>query len=98
MTQFAFSQNLTGDAEHDRLRRTHLGQAHIAGTGPDGRTCRDCRFWHLWKREWRNGESERIPVTPSGGTDAPCNKPIAGKSGAKVPGSALACRFFEDRP
>ena len=30
----------------DGIAKTFLGQAHIAGTGPDGMTCRECTFWH----------------------------------------------------
>ncbi|PLU83398.1 hypothetical protein BMJ22_05100 [Sinorhizobium medicae] len=44
-----FSQNLTAKEVHRPIAETYLGQAHIAGTGPDGKTCRECIFWHVWK-------------------------------------------------
>lgn len=46
-----FSEHLTAKEVHQPIAETFLGQAHIAGTGPEGRTCRECRFWHAWK--WR---------------------------------------------
>lgn len=46
-----FSEHLTAKEVHRPIAETFLGQAHIAGTGPEGRTCRECRFWHTWK--WR---------------------------------------------
>jgi len=46
-----FSEHMTAKEVHRPIAETFLGQAHIAGTGPEGRTCRECRFWHAWK--WR---------------------------------------------
>lgn len=46
-----FSEHMTAREVHKPIADTYLGQAHIAGTGPEGRTCRECRFWHAWK--WR---------------------------------------------
>lgn len=97
MTPRDYSKNMTGGPDHAAIRRTHLGQAHIAGTGPEGMTCGDCRFFHLWKSERFKGEQRRIAVQVGRRAEASCNKPIAGKSQAKFPGSALACRLFEGR-
>jgi hypothetical protein len=33
-----------------KFRSTYLGQAHLAGTGPAGKTCRECIYWHLWNQ------------------------------------------------
>ena len=46
-----FSEHMTAKEIHRPIADTYLGQAHIAGTGPEGKTCRECRFWHAWK--WR---------------------------------------------
>lgn len=42
------------------LRMTYLGQAHIAGTGPEGKTCRECRFFGVEKVE----NKHRVLVSP----------------------------------
>jgi len=34
----------------ERFRNTYLGQAHLAGTGPTNKTCRECRFWHVMEQ------------------------------------------------
>lgn len=44
-----FSEHLTAKEVHRPIAETYLGQAHIAGTGPEGKTCRECIFWHVWK-------------------------------------------------
>lgn len=38
-----FSEHMTAKEVHLPIAETYLGQAHIAGTGPEGRTCRECR-------------------------------------------------------
>lgn len=40
-----FSEHLTPAQFDSPIRSTYLGQAHIAGTGPSGTTCRECVFW-----------------------------------------------------
>jgi hypothetical protein len=59
-----FSEHMTAKDVHRPIADTYLGQAHIAGTGPEGRTCRECRFWHAWK--WRK---------LVGGQRAHCDRP-----------------------
>lgn len=84
------------------LRRTYLGQAHIAGTGPEGSTCRECAFWGIARA--KDGEAKIC----SPGHFAKSNKAQAGhlkkgschklrhrKSNRQFPCSALACRLFE---
>lgn len=40
-----FGRFLTTSETDHAIRRTFLGQAHIAGTGPAGKTCRECAFF-----------------------------------------------------
>ncbi|UWF67345.1 hypothetical protein [Brucella sp. 1315] len=42
---FNISPHMTAADFDCQVRNTYLGQAHIAGTGPDGTTCRQCRHW-----------------------------------------------------
>lgn len=88
--------------EHDRLMRTFIGQAHIAGTGPDGKTCRECALWGVMKRV--DGEAIIAPpghfaisnkASPGALKRGKCNFAIRGKSGRRIPHTALACRFFQ---
>lgn len=97
-----FSQHMKDVPEHHPIRDTFLGQAHIAGTGPEGKTCRECRFWHKWK--W-SGKGY-IPCPPGyfskSHKDHPneiknalCNRPIINKANRLIPHDAKACRLFE---
>lgn len=104
-------ENLKGltSAPHDAaIRATYLGQAHIAGTGPEGKTCRECIFWHAWTRVKVGKEYESRPAPPSyfsfRHADHPgelkrarCNFPIINKAKRAVPHHASACRMFEQQ-
>ena len=37
--------HLTANSATDKARFTHQGQAHFGGTGPKGKTCRECIHW-----------------------------------------------------
>lgn len=43
--QFNISPHMTAADFDCPIRNTYLGQAHIAGTGPEGTTCRQCKHW-----------------------------------------------------
>ncbi|PLT95516.1 hypothetical protein BMJ32_29655 [Sinorhizobium medicae] len=101
-----FSQNLTAKEVHRPIAETYLGQAHIAGTGPDGKTCRECIFWHVWKSRKLAEGIKKIPAdpgyfgkrhrkTPCELKNARCNRPILNKANRLIPHSAKACRLFE---
>lgn len=90
--------HLTAAPFDEAFKGTYLGQAHIAGSGPPGRTCRECRFFHLLK--------DGAPVSPgfyskanrdTAGQLKPakCNYPIPHKAPRRFPHHAKACRFFE---
>lgn len=98
MTLFKGGNPNLHDCKFDAaLRATHIGQAHIAGTGPGGKTCRECRFFGV------PGERGQI-VSPgyyASGEFANCLKqgrcfaPMTHKVKRRFPHHALACRLFE---
>ncbi|MGF6253807.1 hypothetical protein [Ensifer sp. LBL] len=102
-----FSEHLTAKEVHQPIADTYLGQAHIAGTGPEGTTCRECIFWHVWKsKKLAGGGIEKVPAdpgyfgarhpkTPCELKKAFCNRPILNKANRLIPHSAKACRLFE---
>lgn len=96
------TRHLTPLPEHDRLMRTFIGQAHIAGTGPAGKTCRECALWGLKKHtdgQWfitpPGHFSASSKVCPGALKRGKCNYEIRGKSGRRIPHIAPACRFFQ---
>lgn len=84
--------------EHERIGQTYLGQAHIAGTGPEGKTCRECRWFG--PPGYSGGVELGIYASCRGGgrlRPQKCNKPIANKASDRIPYDAKACRLFEQR-
>lgn len=92
-----FSEHLTESEQLEPIRLTHLGQAHFAATGPEGRTCRECEKWYHLGRN--SGEPVKVkkPHRYDAGAQRPCKcqHPIANKAERRVPHDALACRFFK---
>jgi hypothetical protein len=78
-----------------QAQQTHRGMAHFAGTGPVGRTCRECAHWQS-KRRWS------APGALGGGEPlaSPCARyhVLMRQPGKPVPHSAWACRHFEQSP
>jgi hypothetical protein len=91
------SAHLTkGFSNEDQIRRTFAGMAHFAGTGPAGKTCRECVFWN-WSREGYYGQKK------FGGTLKPqrClrySQLSNGRQGETIPSNAQACKYFEPAP
>ena len=75
-------------------QQTFEGQAHFAGTGPAGHTCRECRFWAHRIRARRSGLTTAGEPKP-----ASCLKAQQLSHSRKrtpvVPHFAVACRHFE---
>lgn len=109
-TLFKLTEHRTRAPFDAQLSKTYLGQAHIAGTGPAGKTCRECKHWHLWEpiyypeeyrkrevREWRRAE---VGHKKRKGEirDAQCNKLPDRKPDKLIPHNARACRLFEQNP
>jgi hypothetical protein len=102
-----FSEGLKPVPAHAAIAATFLGQAHIAGTGPDGATCRECVFWCLIKhRKIEDGIYEKYQVAPGHFgkkhksspcelKKARCTRPILNKANRLIPHHASACRLFE---
>jgi len=96
MTLFkdALSDHLT-ESTHDRAARaTFPGMAHFAGSGPRGRTCRECIFWAHQKNDYRskNGKYGGL-IKP-----APCRKyqTFMRDQGGAIPDDAAACKYFDE--
>ena len=74
----------------DQINRTHPGMAHWAGTGPEGKTCRECADY-CWGGRYlassgKHAKGELIP--------AKCRK----GTGGKFPHFARACKYFDPNP
>ncbi len=98
MTTYAMDLSLTTVPGQELVGKTHLGQAHLAGTGPEGKSCRMCSHWHNYKGNKRhydylsNAEG-MMQLQPSR-----CRYPIMNKALRRVPHYAPACRFFKENP
>jgi hypothetical protein len=84
------------DKEFEAKRlRTLPGMAHFAGTGPKGKTCRECSEWFSDYADSYfavNGKHHGI-LKPR-----PCTKYTAmmqGKAGPAIPYYAQACKYFD---
>lgn len=95
-TLLDFNNHMTrghGELE-DSLRATHAGMAHFAGSGPAGKTCRECVFW-TERNYYAKGGKYAGAIKPSS-----CERyhQLTGRQGEKVPHEAAACRHFEHHP
>ncbi|NPD15294.1 hypothetical protein HOY34_08790 [Xinfangfangia sp. D13-10-4-6] len=85
------------------IRNTFLGQAHIAGTGPEGKTCRECAFWEIGKVKDRiatppRGTMRRATRPPQGRLKkGGCHKLKHRKANRRFTCNALACCLFGQR-
>lgn len=91
-----FGEHLTEASSDKAIRETHLGQAHIAGTGPPGTTCRQCSKWlnadedgELVDHKYRGHGKGVLFLQP-----AYCCHPILNKATRLVPPTANSCRLF----
>jgi hypothetical protein len=82
----------TGGALDEMARRTFQGMAYFAGTGPQGSTCRECKFWLYLGHHYSNTSQHVGAPKP-----ARCEKfseMKQGDRGAAVPHQARACKYF----
>ncbi len=100
-----FGNHLKSLPHEDAIRATYLGQAHIAGTGPEGKTCRECTFWGVqcsgiggaWKVVSLGYYSEKDKAGWGGQLHkGGCYRYRHRKSNRKFPHDAQACRLFEE--
>uniref|UniRef100_UPI003BA8A676 hypothetical protein n=1 Tax=Stappia sp. TaxID=1870903 RepID=UPI003BA8A676 len=100
------SDHMTAAPCDPQARQTYVGQVHFAGSGPEGRTCRECRHWFVWKNVFDEGLPRRVPSPPpyygakhketaNELMPARCHVPLPGKARLSVPHHAAACRFFD---
>lgn len=98
MTLFnqSIQDHLTAGPIDTLARASHPGMAHFAGTGPHGKTCRECKLWHhvLYDYRAKNGKHRGL-ILP-----AWCEKykQITQNIGDKIPDDAAACKYFEENP
>jgi hypothetical protein len=77
-------------------RRTVPGMAHFAGTGPKGKTCRECSEWTGCGKE----AGYYAPKGAHGGLIKPrsCDKYrelMRGDIGEPIPPDTMACKYFD---
>lgn len=97
MGKIQVNTHLTSDPARDAIANTYIGQAHIGGTGPNGTTCRKCRYWG--KDAMFNYEHfghRKDCHTPGILKEGQCHKIWPNKVYQLFPHTAKACSFFEE--
>lgn len=91
--QDPIQDHLTAAPADAMARASYPGMAHFAGTGPRGKTCRECMFWEHGPHDYRskNGKYRGL-IEP-----ARCMRyrQITLQEGQKVPDEAMACKYFD---
>ena len=89
-------EHMTHDPAHKMISQTYKGQAHNAGTGPKGKTCRECVFFGIDKALEFDHFGHRADChNPGQLKEARCHKPWTGVRQQLFPHTALACTHFE---
>lgn len=98
------NEHLTKASHDEAIRETFIGQAHIAGTGPAGTTCRECTYWYVMRAVDLSKEKRpahpgyfgpKHKAHPLEVKKARCNRPILNKAKKLIPHHAKSCRLFE---
>jgi hypothetical protein len=90
--KLSFGAHLTQDELNHPAARTYIGQAHFAGSGPAGKTCRECCFWVPAPGTTKHAYDQ------SGIKAHRCTKRASmmrSKDAQLVPPKASACKYFE---
>lgn len=77
------------------------GMAYFAGTGPDGKTCGQCKFRGLVRQSQKatyNEERQEFVHKSYRTTQCQMFKRLAGDYGAAVKKDNPACKYFESKP
>lgn len=90
----SIQDHLTASPADPMARASFPGMAHFAGTGPAGKTCRECIFWKHAPHDYRSkngGYGGKIKP-------AECAKyrQLSGDKGRAVPDNARSCRHYEE--
>jgi hypothetical protein len=90
--------NMFANVSAGQQRQTHKGQAHWAGSGPEGKSCRECKFF-LPQGRYASGSPSRAMGELKPGR---CRKAaqLTGRQTAAFTYRAIACKYFEqnDKP
>jgi len=81
-----------GEALASQQAATVPGMAFWAMTGPEGETCRTCKFWGVSSRFRRNPEGYLLPRRCMMFT-----RLSHGAIGAGIPDAQAACKYFKAR-
>ena len=89
MARLGFDERLTQPDKKlaKQLQATHAGQAHFGGTGPRGKTCRECLHWLF--NGYLSGKSV-LKMANCG----KFTKLMNGRIGGVIPHDAAACKYF----
>lgn len=82
------NQSLHKDGCEARFEQTHFGMAHLAGTGPKGKTCRECSHYRVNMKSGNYKVSGELK-------NGRCTLGLPGQSSRTFPHVAQSCRFFE---
>jgi len=77
-----------------QIRNTAPGMAHFAGSGPQGRCCRECKSWN-YERSIRNRSGEVVRTERHKGCQQ--FERLSGRRGPQINPQLLACRHFQER-
>lgn len=93
-----YDKKLTMQDVNKPVKETYLGQAHFAGTGKQGETCRLCKhFVHkdnkakVVKFRYSGSQATDLMYLQNGR----CNYPIMNKADRVFPHAAKSCRLLE---
>ena len=93
-----FSKHLTAATFDEKIKNTFLGQVHIAGTGPSGKTCRECFFYQYVHKgrvapyEYYGGGNKE---TARQLKKCRCTYPMPHKAKRGFPHWAKSCSLFQ---
>ena len=79
----------------EQAAKTPVGMAFWAGTGPKGKTCRECRFYTF------NGYKSARGNKGGQLKNSPCQKFIALTNGVdtnRIPYDTSSCKYFDQNP
>ena len=98
MEYLRFGEGLHAASFDEQFRDTFLGQVHLAGTGPQDKTCRECIHWRLLVKGAPTppGYYAKTNKDKAGQIKkAKCLYPMPHKANRRFPHDAKSCRFFE---
>ncbi len=79
----------------DRIKSTPAGMAHWAGSGPENKTCRECKFMLKHGNFSTNAKKNAGRLKP---VKCAKHESMMGGKGASFDPATSACRFFQQDP